>query len=937
MLTFLRSTRNGKASALLLITFFITLFLWVNACCYAGNLQTLDNCNIVWDSPGGDMHGSMPLGNGDIGTNVWMEETGDLVFYISKTDSWGDNGRLLKIGRVRMSFSENLLKGISSYRQELDLKNGQMEITIDGDNPASLKFWVDANHPVIHITTASRNPLRATAALELWRTEQTPRENQVASPFHSDPAGRQPIVEPDTIVKNYPDGIAWYHRNIKSVGPEMTMKFQGLEDYPGFEDTLLHRTFGAVIKGENARRIDDLTIQCEGTNNRLSVYVLTKHPSTESQWLDSINATINETDKTSFSKRYREHCDWWNEFWDRSWIFANSTTPKATGPVPANTHSTKIGIDQHGSNKFKGQIGRVSIIRRALSPTEITKLSAAQSDLADIEKSDIEYSRVPELYSEIDNINRWTDAEEITLEAWINPEHISGGARIIDKITPGGSDGLLLDTWPGNGLRLIVGGETMSVPNCIKTDQWSHAAAVISSKKQRMELFLNGRIVMEQKLKENLKDAFVVTRAYNLQRFIDACASRGRFPVKFNGSIFTVDYKDDPDDRRWGQGYWWQNSRLPYISMAASGDFDLMQPLFRMYIDDILPLCRYRTKKYFGFDGAYFAECMYPWGAVFSQSYGWDKPYSERKDPLQRSGYHKWEWVAGPELVFMMQDYYDYTGDEVFLKDKLLPAAQAVIAFFDNYYKTIDGKLNMHPAQAVETWWDCTNPMPELAGLHAIVKRLIALPQGYTTADQRSYWNDFAKRLPDLPLRDTASGKALAPAERYDAKSNVENPELYGVFPFRHIAVGNDNIEWGINALNNRWDKGNFGWRQDDIFMAYLGLTDQAKDYLVKRARSYDKNSRFPAFWGPNYDWVPDQDHGGVLMRAFQAMVMQADPYSKKIYLLPAWPKDWDASFKLHAPYKTVIEGEIKNGKIENLKVSPKSRLKDIEIAIKSE
>ena len=65
-------------------------------------------------------------------------------------------------------------------------------------------------------------------------------------------------------------------------------------------------------------------------------------------------------------------------------------------------------------------------------------------------------------------------------------------------------------------------------------------------------------------------------------------------------------------------------------------------------------------------------------------------------------------------------------------------------------------------------------------------------------------------------------------------------------------------------------------------------------------------------------------------MRAAQAMLLQADPYSKKIYLLPAWPKDWDVEFKLYAPYKTVIKGSYKNGKIEKLQVIPQSRRKDI-------
>ena len=49
------------------------------------------------------------------------------------------------------------------------------------------------------------------------------------------------------------------------------------------------------------------------------------------------------------------------------------------------------------------------------------------------------------------------------------------------------------------------------------------------------------------------------------QRFIDACAGRGRYPIKFNGSIFTVPYPGEPGDAdypRWGPGYWWQNTRL---------------------------------------------------------------------------------------------------------------------------------------------------------------------------------------------------------------------------------------------------------------------------------------------------------------------------------------------------------------------------------------
>ena len=167
----------------------------------------------------------------------------------------------------------------------------------------------------------------------------------------------------------------------------------------------------------------------------------------------------------------------------------------------------------------------------------------------------------------------------------------------------------------------------------------------------------------------------------------------------------------------------------------------------------------------------------------------------------------------------------------------------------------------------------------------------------------------------------------LAPAQRFEKKQNVENPELYAVYPFRLYGLGKPGIELAVRALENRLDKGHFGWRQDDLFMALLGLTDQAKRGLVERAGRWDKNFRFPAFWGPNYDWTPDQDHGGVL-KALQTMLLQCD--GKDIRLLPAWPADWDADFRLHAPFNTLVEGRVRAGQLVDLRVTPPESTGDL-------
>jgi len=752
----------------------ISACLIATAICSGAALDQLEKYNVVWDSPSANCGGSMPIGNGDIGLNVWMEKSGDLFFYIGKTDSWGDNGRLLKLGKVRVSLTPNPLIQDVSFRQTLVLENGEIIIRIadKSDNASDLskillRIWVDANHPVIHIAAQGQKPFTATAQIELWRTEPYELSELEVSDVNlnrslSNKKHAPTIVEPDTVITNQTDRIGWYHHNKKSVGPALSMKLQGLSDFK-MVDPLLHRTFGAVITTSNGKRVDDLTLTTtKAKEQRFDICVLTVHPATPQQWLKAVNDKIKEVEAVPCEQQRQDHLCWWQDFWNRSWIMAQS------------------------NNKAK------------------------------------------------------------------------------------------------------------------MTEQ---------------------------------DDAFVVSRAYTLQRHVDACAGRGAYPIKFNGSIFTVPAAGKPDDadyRQWGPGYWWQNTRLPYISMCMSGDFDLMQPLFHMYAEDIFNVSKYRTRHYFGHEGAYFPECMYFWGAVFNDTYGWI-PFEQREDKLQISGWHKWEWVAGPELVGLMLDYYDYTQDESFLHDRVLPVAKEVMLFFQNYYQTgADGKLIMHPSQALETWWQCTNPMPEIAGLRAMSRRIMELPEQLITNKQRSYWQTARKKLPELPIREQDGVRMLAPADKFAQKKNCENPELYAVYPFRRIAIGKPNIELGIEALKHRGDKGNFGWRQDDIFMAYLGLTDQARDYLVRRARNFHKGSRFVAFWGPNYDWIPDQDHGAVLMKAFQSMLMQTD--DRKIYLLPAWPKEWDVSFKLHAPYQTTVEGDYKNGKLTGLKVIPQTRNKDVVI-----
>ncbi|MBC7328694.1 LamG domain-containing protein, partial [bacterium] len=690
----------------------------------------------------------------------------------------------------------------------------------------------------------------------------------------------------------------------------------------------IHRIFGALIKVQgDYKRFDDQHLQSPQKSHHLfSIYVLSQQPSSPEKWLTDIRELSKRIEAIDFEKRKKEHLKWWEAFWNRSWIFIRDREVPSSAPVvPANPHPFLVGMDQQGGSIFSGEIARVSIIDGILPQEKIVSL--AKGNKKPLRGKEVLVSLVkPQPGTKIEL--KPEELPAFTCEAWIKISENDGGGRILDKITPGGSDGFLLDTYPGKSIRLIVGDRTLSLERALKPGTWHHLAVVIAQDK--LQVYLDGKLV----LGDINPPGYDVVLGYLLQRFITACAGRGAYPIKFNGSLFVMPWPGCPNDadyRRWGPGYWWQNTRLPYISACTSGDYDIMQPLFNMYAGEVFEVSKFRVRRYFGFEGVYYPECIYPWGAVFMDTYGWEKPASEREDKLQSSRWHKYEWVGGLELVYMMLDYYEHTLDEKFLREKVIPLAYEICLFFNNFYKTgPDGKLIMEPSQALETWWDCRNPMPEIAGLQAITARLLALPEGKLPSHIKDFLREFREKIPPLPLREIDGVMMLAPAERFAQKSNVENPELYAVFPFRLVSFEKPNVELGIQALRHREDRGNFGWRQDDIFMAYLGLAKEAKDYIVGRARAKNPLCRFPAFWGPNYDWTPDQDHGGVLMKALQSMLIQTE--GRRIYLFPAWPKEWDVDFKLHAPYRTTIEGKLIGGKLVELKVTPEERRKDITI-----
>lgn len=436
-------------------------------------------------------------------------------------------------------------------------------------------------------------------------------------------------------------------------------------------------------------------------------------------------------------------------------------------------------------------------------------------------------------------------------------------------------------------------------------------------------------------------EAWRTGRNYQLFHYMLGCNAYGAYPTKFNGGLFTFDpsFVDStqaftPDYRKWGGGtFTAQNQRLVYFPMLKSGDFDMMDAQFDFYLR-ILKNAETRSQTYWGHDGACFTEQMENFGLPNPSEYGWKRPDYFDKG-IEYNAWLEYQWDTVLEFCLMILETNAYNHSDI---TQYIPLIESCLTFFDEHYtllakrrgaKSLDenGHLVLYPGTACETYKMAYNATPTIAALKVVLERMAALDNNGVDKEK---WENMLSRIPPVSTRVMDGKELIAPAKLWERINNVESPQLYPIFPWRLYGIGKKDIYLAINTYMYDPDmlkfRSHVGWKQDNIFAACLGLTDEAKRLtLLKMA---DGPFRFPAFWGPGFDWTPDHNWGGSGMIGLQEMLVQT--VEDKIYLFPAWPKEWNVHFKLHLTGNTIVEAELVNGKLGKLNVSPSHRLKDV-------
>ncbi len=896
----------------------------------AAQVPGLDDCDVVWTTPSRDASGAMPIGNGEVGCSVWCTPAGELQFYVARTDSFSEASRLLKLGRVRVQVRPP--EPGEPFEQRLCLREGCIRVTLGaGERRLVLRLFVDSDADVVHVVGESARPEQLVVEVDSWRRAArrlTGEEGKSSWTMREAPDAVVVEESADEAVRTDQQArLGCVHRNGSSV-VAFTAARQGL-DPQAVPDLLLHRAFGLLAQvagggaGSMREPLPAILVAPRATTFALQIAAPCLQEGERGQWEARANALLDAADAAAAQARTAA---WWAAFWQRSWVFVAGDRIAA---VPANAHPLRLGVDSGGGNRFVGAIERVRIL---VDEREVFA-TAPGRDLP-VVVADLQALSLPNGFR---------------IEAVLQQDAAHPIGRIVDKLTAGRGDGFLFDTYPGDSLRLIVGDRELVAKGSCPAGARHEVAAAFAAATGRMQIYCDGVVVADSADSQggaarplDEAPASRLSRALSLQRWVQACGGRGAFPIKFNGSIFTVepsftgDQPFDADWRRWGDCYWWQNTRLPYYPMLAQGDFDMQEPLFRLY-RATLAVAEHRVRQWHGdAEGAYWPETMTPFGTHANGDYGWQRDGV----PANKVLCPWWEYARnqGLELLALMLDRWDYEREPAFVRDELWPMAGPVLAWFATaYHRGDDGILHIEPTQSLETYWHgVRDDMPTVAGLHDVLPRLLALPAAVLPDGHeavRAGWRALLAALPPLPIAEQDGVRMLLPAAAFDSqRSNCECPELYAVFPFALFGLGKDGLELARAAYQHRHDRFTNGWPQDGQLAALLGYVDDARDNVLAKLQNHNHGHRFPVMWGPNFDWLPDQCHGSNLLDTVQRMLLQCD--GERLVVLPCWPCAWDVSFRLHAPGRVVVECEFRAGRVERLEVTPTERRGDVVMGI---
>lgn len=425
---------------------------------------------------------------------------------------------------------------------------------------------------------------------------------------------------------------------------------------------------------------------------------------------------------------------------------------------------------------------------------------------------------------------------------------------------------------------------------------------------------------------------------YYLRRYLMAAGSQGQYPVAFNGGL----WRWNRDVVNWGTPHHW-NTQQQYWGLAAQNDCQLMIPYLNTYFKMIPNMVALAGEKGAGNDAI-----------LLTEAHDFDgKQVSKNWSNMAKS------YTPASQVAQLFWDYYQFTGDMDFLKNKAYIFMKKSAGF---YLKKLQWDKDKKEYFLLSTLYEsedikeAKNVLSDRVCIEALFTSCINAAKVLKTDQNRiKEWQHVLDNLWPIGFEmDEKCAELLTPAETYFTKSRYTpfNWSIGGspAFPAGIIGIDDKDTRIGKAVINFAKCKDLVNAHYPaPIVAARMGLGNVTLTYLLNGIKEHQN---YPQGLLNNVTGYPDNIYnlksvhdliGGYKIRSYPFFQMGMEALSdygttvnemllqsneNKIRVFPAIPDSWkkssDVAFTLRARGAFIVSS-VMNKQGEILQVGIKS------------
>ncbi len=436
--------------------------------------------------------------------------------------------------------------------------------------------------------------------------------------------------------------------------------------------------------------------------------------------------------------------------------------------------------------------------------------------------------------------------------------------------------------------------------------------------------------------------------------YLSACSMRGEYPAKFNSQIWVT----EGDERRWGARYWWWNQGCMHSSFFAANHVELNDPLFDMR-SAAFPAYEKAARQDWGSKGIFIPETSaFNGPAELPAEIAAEirKVFLDRQAPSERlraicehrnAHESRWSWqkiptgnpslpvgwvshvmVAGAKTAELFWKRYEYTRDRDWLAERAYPMLKGAAEFYVHYPNLCtdeNGTIHLNNTSLHEHLWGCRDCVDDLALMRGVLKTA-AHAAGLLNRDEdlQERWTEIANKLAPYPTNQTPEAlgvldgdqatlaQGVGPAALTRGGKGTESPRLRMAEQFDLLTLESEDDElWQL--VQSTFDAhpgtaaclvgkpGNETARHP-VIAARLGRADAIACVLPLWLQRWQDERDTPNRLPVTGDGITVQGYGifsDALQQALCQSIAPKPGAEPVIHIFPAWPRDWDAQFKL--------------------------------------